>query len=61
MLTTGARVSARWEGEREVPVRRKGGWAAGWFPDWADSVPRGPFLFLFFFLLFPFSDFLFPL
>jgi hypothetical protein len=38
--------------ERQYRFGEKTSWAMGRFPVWADSDPRGPFPFLFSFLLF---------
>jgi hypothetical protein len=53
VMTGGAHLSAR-RGVSWVPVRVLLEWAAGSFLLWAESVPRGPIDFYFFFLLFYF-------
>jgi hypothetical protein len=50
-LTGGARCQRVSEWDR-VLVRELASWATGRFPVWADLDPRGPFPFLFSFLLF---------
>jgi hypothetical protein len=60
MLTTRARVSARCEGEREVPVRLDPGWVVGWLLVLGRKGSSGAlfiFLFLFFFFFFCFLYF----
>jgi hypothetical protein len=53
VMTGGVQRSVR-EGVSWVPVREFASWAAGSFLLWAESVPRGPKRFYFFFLLFYF-------
>jgi hypothetical protein len=54
MLTGGVQVSARVRGRGSHRFGVLARWATGSFRDWAESVPLGPFVFLFRFLLFLF-------
>jgi hypothetical protein len=56
MLTCGSHQSARGEGSRGTGSGFAR-WAAGFFWSWAETFPRGPFLFLFLLCFFSISVF----
>jgi hypothetical protein len=51
---TGGTIASEGEGDGCVPFRGKAGWAVGRIRSWASLVPRAPFLFSDFFLIFLF-------